>query len=178
VDLLRKVTVLLIMLFIVITCVTAALCYSAAVVQSPAVLKVVSTNEALLALIPAEELEETGSFCTIDSGVLYFNFSGGEGLTTGSSWEWPHFFTVQNNSAENIKFTIENNGIPFINLKAWASGSYPESAIVMVEDGNNKGNFYPLLPGETAKIAVSFSINENEIPVSENGTLTVISEAE
>jgi hypothetical protein len=173
---LRKVTVLLIMLFIVITCVTAALCYSAAVVQSPAVLKVVSTNEALLALIPAEELEETGSFCTIDGGVLYFNFSGGEGLTTGSSWEWPHFFTVQNNSAENIKFTIENNGIPFINLKAWASDS--ESAIVMVEDGNNKGNFYSLSSGETAKIAVSFNINENEIPVSENGTLTVISEAE
>ncbi|NLL21362.1 MAG: hypothetical protein GX263_06440, partial [Firmicutes bacterium] len=66
----RKATLLLIMLFIVTTCVTAALCYSAAVVQSPAVLKVVSTNEALLALIPAEELEETGSFCTIDGGVL------------------------------------------------------------------------------------------------------------
>ena len=58
-------------------------------------------------------------------------------------------FTVQNNSAENIKFTIENNGIPFINLKAGIR-PYPESAIVMVEDGNNKGNFIPS-PGKLPK---------------------------
>ncbi len=177
----KKVTVLLIMLLIVLTCITAAMSYSAAVIQSPAVLKVVSTDEALLALIPVRELEETGDFCTIEGGVLNFNFSGGKGFTANSEWNWPHFFTVKNNSAENIKFTIENTGIPLINLEAYAPGSSLGSGILMVENGANINNAYcSLSPGHTANIAVSFNIGENNLSVSDGtfGTLSVISEAE
>lgn len=176
----KKVTVLLIMLLIVLTCITAAMSYSAAVIQSPAVLKVVSTDEALLALIPVRELEETGDFCTIEGGVLNFNFSGGKGFTANSEWNWPHFFTVKNNSAENIKFTIENTGIPYLNLKAYVPDSSPGtgSSIVMVIGGTNQQNaYYRLSPGEQANIAVSFDIAENNLSVSD-GTLSVISEAE
>ncbi len=174
----RKAIVLVSMLIIVLACVTAAMSYSAAVVQSPAVLRVASTDEALLALIPAGDLEKAGDFCRIDDGELYFNFSGGEGLTADSFWEWPHFFTVQNNSTENIKFTIKSEDIPFINLEARSPDLSPGKGIVMVEDGKNTNTYYPLLSGETACIGVSFNIGAEAVPVSENGTLAVISEAD
>ncbi|MGI5876173.1 MAG: hypothetical protein ACOX6X_05065 [Dethiobacteria bacterium] len=173
----RKATVLFLMLLIVLACVTAAMCYSAAVVHSPAVLKVVSTNEALLALIPAEDLAEAGRFCTIEDGVLYFDFSGGEGLPANSEWQWPHLFTVKNNSAETVNFAIKNMGIPYLNLEAREPGSSSETGIVMVVDGENKDNYASLFPGETASIAVSFNIKD-ESPVFASGTLSVISVAE
>lgn len=101
----------------------AAMAYSSATITNAAKLKVVNTNDALLALENTASWSSTVGFkdktVKIVNGELFFQFgngvnnSGGEqfhGLQPNSTYEWNYLFTVKNKSAETINVKISLDG--------------------------------------------------------------------
>jgi hypothetical protein len=100
----KKILILLLLILFVCGAAAIAWSYSSTRLTSPAVISIVSGDEALLAL-EAGDPEKYADFCYIDhsSGKLHLNFSD-PGFSSNSNFEWDQLFWVANNSSGNRSF--------------------------------------------------------------------------
>lgn len=98
--------------------VMAAMAYNTAYVQNPTSLDIVSSDKALLALIPGEGVGNKDATTTIDSyGRMRVDFGKGIGgnifgLQPGSGYTWNKLFSIKNNSEEDLTYRITMGGEP------------------------------------------------------------------
>ena len=115
----RRYGTLLLVLVLATASLLAAAAYNTATVTNMASLTIVSSNEALLALVPkpAKELgnKDGTAFINESDGRLELNFNLGKGgdefgLQPGSTYEWMRLFEVVNNSNEYLHWKVEVTG--------------------------------------------------------------------
>ncbi len=104
----KKTLILIWLIFLLCGMAAVVWSYSNTRTTSPAVISIVSCDQALLSLEPGDP-EKYADFCYIDnsSGTLHLNFSD-PGFPPNSSFEWDQLFWVVNNSSGSVTFTIEN----------------------------------------------------------------------
>jgi len=163
----KKAGFLLIAVLLAVVSIIGVVSYSSAVVESTAQVRIVSTDEALLALKEGGG-ENEKVLCSIDKdGTMSISFT----LTRGSAYVFGQLFRVQNNSADRISFTIENVGevIQYLYVMPdWPEGSegllLPEDLTtnhkdsLMINDAGNRGVYYSLDSGEAVSIGVAFIV--------------------
>ena len=144
----RKVVFLLVA--VVVACATgmAIAAYYSTTIESLASVEVVTTDRALLALEPGND--PAGNMVENKDGALFFTFSFAE--DTEQYYQFTELFYVRNNSAGDIKFTVEIEGIRYISIKPSGSGDN------FVEGGVNNGYYYPLPSGQSVAVEVSFNV--------------------
>lgn len=114
----RKSVILVVVLFAVAS-LMGAFAYNQAVVESDQTLKVVATNQALLALKPGDGVGNKDKTAYVDSdGILKIDFGRGlgengfHGLQPGSTYTWNKLISIQNKSAETVEVTLNlENGV-------------------------------------------------------------------
>jgi len=151
------------LVLIIISALVAVVAYSNATIINPAVIKIVSTNDALLSLSSYNDPCELVT--TTSKGLLSFNFNFDN--KNHQEFNFDELFKIKNNSTDNVKVTIESDGVNYISLQPSTSSIY------FVVNGINKGNYYDLSSGEKITIKVSFTIPENTSQVEIDGVLRV-----
>lgn len=118
-----KKSLLVVVVLLCMASILAALAYNNAYVQNPTLLKVVSTEDALVAIKPGTGLGNYDETAEVVDGVMHVNFGRGLdrqmfGLQPGSGYTWNNLFTVTNNSSEPIsyRFTVSGNISPHITI--------------------------------------------------------------
>ncbi|MGI5875987.1 MAG: hypothetical protein ACOX6X_04115 [Dethiobacteria bacterium] len=182
----RKVGILVIIGLLAITGVMAAMAYTSATVTNEADLTVIRTNSALL------RLERTGGVGNKDEaayyqdGMLKFDFSKGKdgktfGVQPGSVYEWGRLVRIQNNSNDNVRFTIKNNGLPEYVTVVTDHSNYKHT---LIDKGVDTGHMVPLyansadgFPYYNMWIKVIIDVPEGENLESFGGELIVEAEA-
>ncbi len=164
----RNLALLFIALFITASTVIAVTAYSSATVTSPAVLKIVSTDQALLALSP--ENDPCDMVKLTGDGVLKFEFFFDTKIE--QYYKFDSLFRITNNSADNVKVTVESEGISYISIKS----SSEDEDIFFVENGANTGDYHSLSSGGVMTVEVSFNIPVGTSPM--DGIIRVKAQAE
>ncbi len=161
----KKIAIVLILLISVSGAVTAVMTFATTSVASPAVIKIVSSHDALVALNPGDYPE----LVKIQNGMLHLNFAFSS--NTEQEFTFDELFEVTNNSADRIEFTVINEGISYISVKSYASGSY------FIENGDNKENYYFLAPGESTTVEISFFVPTGAQKGDMEGSLRIKAQA-
>lgn len=144
----RNIILMMVIAILISACIIAVIAYNSNTMELLAQMKVESTAQALLAVEPGND--PTGSMIEEKGGVLYFSFSFDKDIE--QHYQFTELFRVRNNSADDITFGIESEGIGFISIMP-ADGGLP-----FVENGANT-DYYHLLPaGKIANIAVVFDV--------------------
>ncbi|NLY38827.1 MAG: hypothetical protein GX044_05950 [Firmicutes bacterium] len=143
----RKIAILLLLILFISVTAVIVWTYTTAAVANPCEIRIVSTDEALLALSPGapENLVDVN-----DDGILNFNFSFQKDVE--QEFTFDELFRVTNNSADNIEFTIHNDGISYITIKPHGSEDF------FIRDSVHQNYYYRLPAGETTALEVSFSV--------------------
>jgi len=154
---------LLALTLIIASTMVAVAAYSSSTVVSPAEIKIVSTSDALLAL--SSYKDPCALVTTSNQGLLSFTFSFDS--SNHQEYNFDELFKIKNNSTDDVKLTIESDGVNYISLQPSNSGSY------FVINGVSTGNFFDLSSGEEITINVSFTIPENTSQSETEGVLRV-----
>lgn len=152
----KKIVILLVIALLAYGAIAAVLAYSGATVTCPAEIKIVTTDEALLALMASKDGAGV-KYCFINGGTLNLGFTN-PGFTPDSIYEFDELFLVKNNSADSIRFTIENVDVTYIKSIEPGAGC--------------------LQPGESAGITVCFDTNDAVAGSTIEGSLRVRAEAD
>ncbi len=147
----RNLVLFFIALLITATTVIAVTAYSSATVTNPAQIKIVSTNQALLALSPGIDY---GSMINVEvsesTGVLRLDLSFD--FLTDQSYTYDELFKITNNSAETLTLSLESD-------LSYITDIAPVSNV--------------LQPGQTTNVRAVFAINSNIEPGTKQGTIKV-----
>jgi hypothetical protein len=164
-QLINKRKIVLLLVAVVVLCATgiAVAAFYSTTIESLASVEVVTTDQALLALEPGND--PAGNMVETKDGVLLFTFSFNE--DTEQCYQFTELFYVRNNSADDIEFTVESEGISYIFVKPSGSGDY------FVEGGVNKGYFHLLASGQSVAVEVSFNVPAHTGEVNMEGSLKV-----
>lgn len=176
----RKASILLLVFLLAVTGVMAAMAFTKAEVTSPGALKVVNTNDALLAIRANTGVGYSDAVAVTNSGKLVLNFAAGRGETDfgfqpGSQYTFKDLFFVKNNSNDKIKMGMRfdscyvgNQGPVGLHTVStvkpvpnW-SGSYP-NALMHFNGGSFTGGWFDgryieLEPGEEIGITWDFNL--------------------
>lgn len=122
-----------------------AMAYTSAEVETGYTIRVVNTEEALLALIPNDQDKDGTAFMNKDGNLeLDFGRIGNEGhfsgLQPGSIYEWEGLVSVQNNSQNKIKVDLTVDGPAADYLTVTAGKGNNSNKGNNGNNGNNKGN--------------------------------------
>ena len=115
-----KKSILLVVALLCMASIMAAMAYNSAYVQNPTTLKIASSDQALLAVIPGTGVGNYDETAYLDDkGVMNVDFGkgiGGEifGLQPASGYTWDRLFSIKNNSEENLTYRITMNGSEII----------------------------------------------------------------
>lgn len=194
-----KRSLLLVVTLLAVASLMAAMAYTYATVENNANVKIVNTDDALLALIPGSDADATDgsdlgnkdktAFIGAD-GAMYFNFNKGLGgtnfgLQNGATYKWQDIFWVKNNSEDKIEFTVNASKLGTADVgKNWLDigihkNGYNQEEL-FVADGVNTGTKVVLNPGEMLPIAIriqlSYSTHAKAVTGDEfaNGMIKVV----
>lgn len=172
----RRIAALLIASMALVAMVSA---YSRAEVVNAANLKVVNTSEALIALTPGTDLDNSADHtASIESNVMTFVFGKGLGgtnwgLQPGSSYAWDKLFYITNHSAGRIQVSIDvdyggNTDLHRLinDIKAGGEGWNGTNV-------RDYPNFLVMEPGQTVPVHLGISIPSDESLKNLNGTIRV-----
>jgi peroxiredoxin family protein len=149
----------------------AAMAYTSAEVKAGYTVRVVNTNEALLALIPNDK-DADGTAYVDGNGNLVLDFGriGNEGnfsgLQPGSTYEWQELVTLKNNSQNKIQVNLTVDGEATEYLTITDSKNKQVKNLMMNQNDKEPLNFKIELPDSvkagdnlTGKIIVSATSN-------------------
>lgn len=162
-----KLGLLIFVVLIFTSTLVAVAAYSNTNVVSPAKIKIVSTSDAFLSL--SSYNDPCNFVTTTGEGLLSFSFNFDN--IYQQEFNFDELFMIKNNSADDVKLTIESEGIGYISIQPSNRSTF------FVENGENRNNYYNLNSGEEITIKVSIDIPQG-IPQSEmDGILRVKVEA-
>lgn len=166
----KKIVSFLAVLLLAGGAVVVVLTYAGANVAGLTKIKIVSSDEALLALMGPED-EVCMEYCSMDGGTLALDFTR-PGFMPDSSYEFDRLFIVKNNSAASIMFTVENGGVPYVKtIRPCGSGQ------CFVADGSYQDYWRRLEPGSSEGITVCFDTEGAKTGTGAKGTLWVRADA-
>ena len=162
--------VLVVVALLAIAGLMAAMAYNEATITSDQTLKVVATDQALLALKPGTGVGNLDETAYVDvNGVLQIEFGKGlgengfHGLQPGSVYRWEKLISVQNKSAETLEVELTlDGGAAISEVRAFAEGSDNGNWFsgMLVWDNTVGAHAFTLGPNNTIDLAF-----EIEVPV-------------
>ena len=189
----RKVGILLIVALLAVSGIMAAMAYSSASVTNAASMKVINTNDALVALAPNTGVGYNDATAWIEDNVLQFDFARGRGrhplnlpfgerygFQPGSTYTWERLFKISNNSKDAVVFHITQTNLKYITVELVDVAGGSVSGVVFIEDGVNKDPIVAggLAAGDSGWIKVSFNIPaDGDVEDITNGSLTIHTKA-
>ncbi|HOP69736.1 MAG: hypothetical protein WBK48_01070 [Dethiobacteria bacterium] len=195
----KKVGIVVIVSVLAVAGVIAALAYSAATVENDFILKVVSTDKALLALKPGLRNHKAAY---LDEGELKFNLNIGKndelfGLNRRSEYVWDGLFMVKNNSERNIQVRLrldeQNNSHAQSTVELSAAPPQDDPQAIQPEvyvrkpgtktwlklSSNNAVDVYYLSSATNAWASIDIKVTTGKAPLDDyNWTLVVEAEAQ
>lgn len=174
-----KKSLVVVMALLCLATLMAAMAYNNASTVNATVLNVVSTNEALLALIPktVDSLGNKDVTATTVNGKLTFDFSkgfggGNFGLQPDSEYKWDSIFDVKNNSNEKLSVQVNLSNVGTVND--------PKFSFSVQDNSSNYQDvtIFTLLPNERKSVNVKLSVPSNvQLQQGVKGNIVVSSEA-
>lgn len=184
----RKYGVLLLVVVLAVCGLAAAAAYNSATVVSTQTLKIVNTNEALLALIPGPA-GSTGNkdlTANVVDGSLEIKFgvsgvknndgsfkNGFPGLQPDSIYQWDQLISIWNKSAENLNVTVTVDSAiaPYLTIKGiHASNQWYDDVPVF---GNSRSYTFGLGADYTIPLTFIIDLPGNISLATLNGQITV-----
>ena len=118
----RKIIIILVIAVLSLGLITSVITYSNATITNPAIIKIATSERALLAIAPG--YGACSHYTKIDNGTLKVDFSD-PGFSPDSTFRCNELFSVKNNSGELIKYTIINNSLPHVTISPISGYLYP-----------------------------------------------------
>jgi len=157
----------------------AVAAFNTATITSSQSLKVVSTNEALISLIPqgVDQVGNKDSTAYVDDqGELVFRFgwAGGttgamKGLQPRSQYTWGRLFTIHNRSSENVLVTTSVSG----DFSGWLTlVDADDAGTVFVTDGTT-GPGKVLVPDAQVTLSITVEVPQGAALGLSSGTIRV-----
>lgn len=175
-----KKNLIVVVVLLCMASVMAAMAYNKAYVHNPTSLEIVSSDEALLAVIPGEGLGNKDATASIDDyGRMRIDFGkgiGGEmfGLQPGSGYTWNKLFSIKNNSEEDLTYRITMDGAEIMKHIT----IYDNRDGRVVSDQKNLSPYVKIASGEEVSFKVHMWQHPTDSPLGKyTGTIQINTEA-
>lgn len=172
-----KKSLLVVVVLLCLASLMAAMAYNSAYVHNPTTLKIASSDNALLAVIPGTGVGNYDETAYIDqNGVMNINFGKGIngqifGLQPGSGYTWDSLFKIKNNSEENLKYRITMNGDEI--MKHITITDTRGSGTVVFDKSNNSP-YIDIASGEEVTFEVHMWQHQTATPLGDfTGTIQI-----